>query len=191
MAIGGRDEFILKFAKIEGIPFLPVLSPADPWTPPKTIVFCLGYHGYHVWTQLTAIQYPPSICPILARRADVVSKVRQTVHPQETVVVSGLSEGILNETLLEFEMREESVGRLLEAILIYPYGCEGMRRKKEADRNLERMERLGWNATIINPMETRIPEIGTLGGDIDVHEAWKVDENRIVETILRRRENEP
>jgi hypothetical protein len=191
MAIGGRDEFILKFAKIEGIPFLPVLSPADPWTPPKTIVFCLGYHGTHVWTQLTAIEYPASIYPILARRADVISKVRQTVHPQETVVVSGLSDEMLDKTLLDFEMREERGGRLLEALLIYPYSCEGMRRKKEADRNLERMKRLGWNATIINPMETRIPEIGTLGRNIDVHEVWKVDENRIVETILGRTENEP
>jgi hypothetical protein len=102
-----------------------------------------------------------------------------------------LSDEILDKTLLDFEMREERGGRSLEALLIYPYGCEGMRRKKEADRNLERMKRLGWNATIINPMETRVPEIGALGGDIDVREAWKVDEKRIVETILRRTENEP
>jgi hypothetical protein len=60
-----------------------------------------------------------------------------------------------------------------------------MRRKKEADRNLERMKRLGWNATIINPMETRMP-----GGGIDVRELWKVDESRIVEKILRHIEND-
>ena len=86
----------------------------------------------------------------------MVGKTRWIVQPQESVVVSGLADEILDGTLRQFEMEEELGSRSLGAILIYPYGCEGARRKRVAEDNLKRMEHLGWNVTTINPLTKRM-----------------------------------